>query len=96
MREIIPLTGGAANAHQTFFLQLGDNFTEFRVNYITLTKEWAMDVYVEGRPVMMGVMLKPDAPISITYGDPIGRFVFVGKEPTLDNLGVDNYLGWYE
>ena len=92
----IPLVGGAVNSHQTQYIQLGDNFCELVINYVTITGDWVMDVYVEGSRVMMGVMLKPDAPISATYGDPIGRLFFVGDEPTLDNLGTDNALVWYE
>ena len=32
----LPLRKGAANAHYTFDIQLGDNFLEFTLNYITL------------------------------------------------------------
>ena len=48
--------------------------------------------------MMSGVMLKPDAceVVSNVCAGPIGRFFFVGDEPTLDNLGTDNALVWYE
>jgi len=36
----IPLQGGPVNAHQIFFIQLGENFLEFHLNYITLFYGW--------------------------------------------------------
>lgn len=92
----IPLQGGAVNSHQTQFIQLGDNFCELRVNYVTQTKDWVVDIFVEGVSKISGMMLKPNAEISITYNAGLGRFYFIGDEPTLDNLGLDNSLVWYE
>ena len=41
----IPLVGGAVNSHQTQYIQLGDNFCELVINYVTITGDWVMDVY---------------------------------------------------
>ena len=47
MQEI-PLSGGAANSHQTFSVQLGDNYLDFTLNYVsyTDTQGWSMDISV--------------------------------------------------
>lgn len=92
----IPLVGGAVNSHQTQYIQLGDNFCELVINYITITGDWVMDISVEGVSKMSGVMLKPSCEVSAIYNAGLGRFFFVGDEPTLDNLGTDNALVWYE
>ena len=92
----IPLSAGAVNSHQTQFIQLGENFLELRINYVTLTKDWTVDVSREGVLLIGSMMLKADAEISFTYDAGIGRFFFIGTEATLDNLGLDNALVWYE
>lgn len=92
----IPLSAGAVNSHQTQFIQLGGNFIEMRINYVTLTEDWTVDVLREGVLLIAGMMLKSNAEISITYRAGIGRFFFIGTEATLDNLGLDNALVWYE
>lgn len=95
MQEI-PLSNGSANAHQKFSLQLGDNYLDFEVNYLsyTDTPAWTMDVLRDGTPLVMGAMLVPGADVTSGYRADIGRFVFVGDEVTLDNLGVNNHLVW--
>lgn len=92
----IPLVGGAINSHQTQYIQLGDNFCELVINYVTTTGDWVMDISVEGVSKMSGVMLKPDCEVSAVYNAGLGSFFFVGDEPNLDNLGTDNALVWYE
>lgn len=92
----IPLVGGASNSHQTQFIQLGDNFCELRINYITTEPSWTVDVSVEGVRKISGMMLKPDCEVSAVFDAGLGRFFFVGDEPTLDNLGESNFLVWYE
>lgn len=91
----IPLQSGAANAHQVFTMQLGDNLLEFHLNYITLAgPAWSMDVYREGVQLIAGAMLEPNAVVSFGYEAGIGRLVFTGDEVTLDNLGSANKLTW--
>jgi hypothetical protein len=92
--ETIPLVGGAANAHQTQSVQLGDNFLEFRINYITRFKCWSVDISREGASLASGAMLAPGADIIATHNADIGRLLFVGDEATLDNLGQSNSLIW--
>lgn len=93
--ENVPLQNGAANAHQVFTMQLGDNLLEFRLNYITLAgPAWSMDILREGVLLVAGAMLEPDTIITRNYGADIGRFIFTGAEVTLDNLGLDNKLTW--
>lgn len=95
MQEI-PLSNGSANAHQEFTLQLGDNYLDFQINYIsyTDTPAWTMSILRDGTPLVLGAMLVPGADVTSGYTANIGRFVFVGDEVTLDNLGKDNHLVW--
>lgn len=92
----IPLANGSANAHQRFSIQLGENFLDFEINYLSyLDKEaWTMNVLRDGTPLVYGAMLVPGADVIANYGADIGRLVFVGDEVTLDNLGVQNHLVW--
>lgn len=95
MQEI-PLSNGSENAHQQFSLQLGDNYLDFEVNYIsyTDTPAWSMDILRDGTPLVQGAMLVPGADVVTGYRAGIGMFVFVGDEVTLDNLGESNHLVW--
>lgn len=91
----IPLLNGAANAHQRFTIQLGDNLLEFTLNYVTTYgPAWSVDIVCEGVTIISGAMLEPNAVITDNYEADIGRLVFVGEDVTLDNLGVDNSLLW--
>ena len=91
----IPLLNGSANAHQEFNIQLGDNFLQFTVNYITEAgPAWSVDIELEGVELISGAMLEPNAVITDNYDADIGRLVFTGSDVTLDNLGVDNKLVW--
>ena len=91
----IPLLNGANNAHQQFTFQLGDNFLQFTVNFVTLAgPSWSVDISREGVELISGAMLEPNAIITDNYNADIGRLIFVGDDVTLDNLGVDNKLVW--
>ena len=96
--EVIPLSAGAANAHQEFTLPLGDSYLDFIVNYAsyTDTPAWSMDIYRDGSPLVRGAMLEPGGDVIESYRAGIGRLVFTGKPVTLDNLGIDNALVWVE
>ena len=91
----IPLLNGAANAHQRFTIQLGDNLLEFTLNHVTTYgPAWSVDIAREGVTLVSGAMLEPNAVITEGYEAGIGRLVFVGEDVTLDNLGLDNSLLW--
>lgn len=91
----IPLLNGAANAHQVFNKQLGDNFLQFTINYVTLAgPAWSVDISREGTVLINGAMLEPNAIITDNYDADIGRLIFTGEDVTLDNLGLDNKLVW--
>lgn len=96
MAAIIPLSGGAAKSHHTFSAQLGDNLLDFRLNYIARSPGWSMDIYSGDSLIIAGAMLVPGAEITKGYGAGIGSLVFVGAEPTIDNLGKDNKLVWID
>lgn len=95
MQEI-PLSGGAANSHQTFSCQLGDNYLDFTLNYVTYTDTpgWSLDIVSDGTSIVSGAMLVPGCDIIQNYRAGIGRLIFVGEPVTIDNLGVDNHLVW--
>lgn len=88
----IPLKNGAVNAHQIFFVQLGDNFLEFRLNYITRFPGWSLDILREGETLIAGAMLVSGAEITKNFNAGIGRLLFIGDDPTIDNLGQSNSL----
>lgn len=96
--ELIPLAAGAANAHQEFTLQLGDNYLDFVLNYVsyTDTPAWSMDIYRDGTALVMGAMLEPGCDVIESYRAGIGRLVFTGEPVTLNNLGITNALTWVE
>jgi hypothetical protein len=92
---VIPLNGGAANAHQVFTIQLGENFLQFTLNYITIAgAAWSLDIDREGVRLISGAMLEPNAVITDNYNAGIGKLIFVGDDVTLDNLGINNSLVW--
>lgn len=91
----IPLTGGAANAHQTTQVQLDDNLVQFDINWCTLTEVWSCDVILEGVTLAAGTVLLPNAELIEVYETGLGgKLYVVGDTPTLDNLGTDNQLVW--
>lgn len=92
----IPLSSGSANAHQRFSVQVGDNYLDFEINYLSYIDKpaWTVNISRDGTHLVTGAMLVPGADITVNYRANIGRFVFVGDEVTLDNLGIDNHLVW--
>lgn len=94
--QTIPLSNGAINAHQRFSVQLAGSLLRFEINYVSYLDDpaWSMDIYRDGTPLVRGAMLEPGCDVIQHYGAGIGRLVFIGKEVTLDNLGVDNTLVW--
>lgn len=91
----IPLDARAANAHQTFSIQLGDNFTGFTLGYLQ-NGQWTVNITIDDVPFVSGAMLEPNCDIIQHYNvsSSFGRLVFTGADTTLDNLGIDNKLTW--
>ncbi|WP_338571490.1 hypothetical protein V6L78_26730 [Pseudomonas canadensis] len=94
--QTIPLAAGVDNAHQRFSVQLGDNLISFQVDYISYldAPAWSMNLIRGGVMLASGVMLEPGSDVIQSYQAGIGQLVFTGKDVTLDNLGVDNFLVW--
>ena len=94
----IPLTGGAANAHQSFNVTLGDSTVDITLNFVsyTDTPAWSMDIHRDGDPLVLGAMLVPGGDVIASYRAGIGMLIFTGAPVTLDNLGIDNHLIWVE
>ncbi|MEK2607690.1 hypothetical protein WLF18_01030 [Pseudomonas shirazensis] len=93
---VIPLRPGAANAHQRFSLQLGENLIEFEVDFVSYldAPAWSMNLIRDGSRLVSGAMLEPGSDVIQIYRTGIGQMVFTGADVTLDNLGVDNSLVW--
>lgn len=96
MNKIIPLVGGAVNAHQQFEVQLGDVLALIKLDWRTLTEVWSMRVDVEGVNLVSGAILQPNADVIGVWNlTPIlGNLVFTGDAATLDNIGSANQLTW--
>lgn len=95
MQEI-PLSNGAANAHQQFTCKINGVVLTFLVQYLSYleTPAWSMDISQDGTLLVSGAMLVPGCDVLQNYNAGIGRMIFTGDEVTLDNLGVDNHLVW--
>lgn len=96
MIETIPLQGGVVNSHHILFVQLGARLFEFRINWRGYIESWEADLYVEGVLQAAGVSLQPDCEITAPYSHIQERIFFTGAQPTIDNLGADNWLTYYE
>lgn len=94
--QTIPLAAGVDNAHQRFSVQLGDNLVAFQIDFISYldAPAWSMNLTRGGVRLASGVMLEPGSDIIQSYRTGIGQLVFTGKDVTLDNLGIDNFLVW--
>lgn len=92
----IPLRAGASNAHQRFGVQLGGNLIDFEIDFVSYLDEpaWSMNLMRDGSRIVAGAMLEPGSDIIQSYRTGIGQMVFTGKDVTLDNLGIDNFLVW--
>lgn len=92
----IALRNGSAQSHQRFAMRLENNFLDFEVNYLSYLDEpvWTLDIYRDGTPLVLGAWLVPGAELNAAYPPGIGRFIFVGDKPDIDNLGVANHLVW--
>lgn len=92
----IPLSNGSANAHQTFSVELGGKYLSFELNYLSYLNApgWTMNIKRDNTPLVTGAMLVPGVDVVANYRADIGLLLFVGDEPTLDNLGIDNHLLW--
>lgn len=94
--QTIPLSAGAVNAHQRFSIQLNGKIIGFEINYLAYldAPAWSMNLTYDGSDIVLGAMLEPGCDVIQNYRAGIGRMVFVGEAPTLDNLGINNSLVW--
>lgn len=92
----IHLTGGARNAHQDFVVNLGDRALTFNLDWCGYAKYpfWNCDIFENGEPVVVGLVLKCGCDLLSPYQLGIGKLVMTGEEPTLENLGQTNTLTW--
>lgn len=92
----IPLTSGTTNAHQRFSIQLGSNYIDFEIDFVSYLDNpaWSMNLIRDGSVLVAGAMLEPGSDVIANYRAGIGRLVFVGDPVTVDNLGISNNLVW--
>ena len=53
-----------------------------------------MSIDQPGSKLISGTMLVPGCDVIANYNAGIGLLIFVGDDPTLDNLGTSNHLCW--
>lgn len=96
--NVIPLEGGAVNAHQTFSVELLGREITFKLDWCGYVQEpfWNLDLLERGLPLVLGLKLVPGCDLIEPYHLDLGKVVMIGEEPTLDNLGVDNTLVWID
>ena len=75
-------------------MQLGDNYLDFKLNYLTRFGLWSLDVYRDDSLLIAGATLEPNTDLTANTGAGIGRLYCVGVKPTFDNLGDVLQLVW--
>lgn len=93
----LPLQSGIGNARQQFSVTLGDFNFSISVYYLSAfdTPSWGCDIDIDGTRVVSGAMLRPGSDLLEHYQELVaGHLVFVGEDPTIDNLGSSNSLIW--
>ena len=92
----IPLSGGAENAHQTFYVQLGEREITFKLDFMSYvdTPYWNVDLLEHGEPLVVGLCLVGGCDLLGPYHLGLGALYLSGAEATLDNLGTANELIW--
>ena len=107
-QEVIALESGEDNANQSITVQLGDYYVKLEFHY-QQNGQWLMHILPDGDTelntftvndveyIVTCIMLEPGCDLLSNYNltDTLGQMFLVGDEPTLDNLGVSNYLVWY-
>lgn len=94
--KVIPLTGGAKNAHQSFSVLLGDHELTFRLDFMGYidVPSWNLTIEEDEEVLVEGLLLRCGCDILGPYQLGLGKLVMIGEEPTLDNLGTTNQLVW--
>lgn len=93
----ISLDSGVENAQQRFQQRINGWLMSFEVDFISYTKNpyWKINIYADGVLIGAGLPLFVGADLLANQNvGKYGRFIFVGDEPTLDNLGIANSLVW--
>lgn len=90
----IELQSGAANAHQSFTVTLGERDITFRLDWMPyqFIPKWNLNLYEGDTPLVLGLILAVGCDLLEAYHLGIGKLVLVGDEPTLENLGTNNSL----
>lgn len=110
MAYTIPLSGGESNANQTLTVQLGDYLVDLELHY-QQSGQWLMHVLPNGSTgdletftindtdyLFSHLMLEPGCDLIKAYNvsDIFGQLFVYGDDPTLDNLGTNNKLVWFD
>jgi hypothetical protein len=94
----IPLSGGAENAHQSFYAQLGAHEITFKLDFMSYVDDpyWNCDLAENGETLVAGLKLVGGCDLLEPYQLGLGKLIMTGAVPTLDNLGAENHLIWVE
>lgn len=94
--KTIPLGGGVENAHQQFYVQLGDREITFKLDFMSYVDEpyWNMDLLENSTPLVVGLNLVGGCDLLAPYHLGLGSLYLTGTTATLDNLGTANELVW--
>lgn len=95
MKEIA-LEGGQENAHQTFTVEMAGRSIDFELDYMGYVDVpvWNLTLKERDQILIAGLLLVGGCDLLEAYNLGLGKLCLVGKEPTLDNLGVENHLIW--
>lgn len=88
----IPLNNGAA--FQKLRVQLGSHYLQFRIRWMTVYQYFYVDIFEGEIPIALGRGLHPDVDLLYGLNTTIGSLCLRGKQPTIDNLGIENKLEW--
>ena len=89
----ISLQQGAA--HQRFRVNLDNQSVEVRLNWLTRFGYYSVDISVDGERQASGRGLHPE--INLLEGTSVaGELYILGRQPTPNNLTVDNRLVYKE
>ncbi|MGJ8524182.1 hypothetical protein R84981_002901 [Carnimonas sp. R-84981] len=83
--------------YMEFTAQLTAGFFRFKLSWLERVGYYSAEVYGQNnQPIILGRGLHPDINLLGGIGSDFGALVLEGKSATLENLGIDNELKWYD
>ena len=91
-RYVIPLQSG--RAYQSFTANLRGRSITFRLHWQTLYGYYLCGIWEGETPITLGCGLNPGIDLLAGLNETLGSITLEGRQPTVDNLGVENRLIW--